>query len=516
MNTIDPKNKFQILQRRLRLNKRLFNFNYRGERTFVVVSGMNSDKFNLSQVKGLNYYEERMLFFLFLLKYKKTKIVYVTSEDFNTSLFDYYINLISSKKKEVLDIQSRLIHISVKDNKFLSLTDKIIHSKKAIKDITSAISDKKSAALRCYNPTAAERELAIALDIPLFGSREKFDYVGTKSGSRKVFKLAELNLIPGSGYLKNFSELCLAMAKLIKDYPTYKRMVIKLDQGAAGRGNCVFSVENFLEHDEIEISVKTNLEKLSCSIHKQFKNYSQFELENETAEHYIKEFNKIGGIAELYISGKIKYSPSVQLSISTAGIPSIVSTHEQILGGMENQKYLGCAFPALPDHRKLIIKEAKKVSAWMARKGMIGHFGIDFIAMKNKQEDKPKVYPIEINLRKGGTTHPFRIAYYLTRSKYNKLDGILYNGKTPIYYISRDFIVDEKYKKFEPNELIELVQNSKINFNKNTKKGVLVFMSGTIREYGRFGAICIGHSPEDAQIYFKKLLRLVNTHSAKA
>lgn len=509
------KTEFQKLQRRLKLNKKLSNFNYRGERTFVVVSGMNSDKFNLSQVKGLDYYEERMLFFLFLLKYKKTKIIFVTSEGFNTDLFDYYIDLISNKKKEISDIKSRLIHVQVKNSKYLALTDKILNSKKALDTISDAIADKKTAVLRCYNPTAAERKLAVTLGIPLFGSKEKFDYVGTKSGSRKVFKLAELETIPGSGYLKNYSELVSAMARLMKDYPTYKRMVIKLDQGAAGRGNCIFETQKFLEENDIEISIKTDTEKIAQKIHKNFKGYCRFELDNETAEHYIKEFNKIGGIVELYINGKIKYSPSVQLSISTAGIPIIVSTHEQILGGVENQKYLGCAFPALTDHRKLIIREAKKVAAWMAKKGMIGHFGIDFIVVKNKPEDKPRIHPIEINLRKGGTTHPFRIAYYLTRSKYNKLDGLLYNGKTPIYYISRDFIVDERYKKLAPNELIDLVQNSKINFNKNTKQGVLVFMSGTIKEYGRFGAICISHSTEDAEIYFKKLIRLVNGYAGK-
>jgi hypothetical protein len=480
-----------------------------------VISGMNSDRFNLSQVKGLNYYEERMLFFLFLLKYKKTKIIYVTSDCFNTSLFDYYANLISHKKKEVADIKSRLTHITVKNSKYLALTEKILHSNKALREISESISNKKTAVLRCYNPTKVERELAVALEIPLFGSAEKFDYVGTKSGSRKVFKLAELNLIPGSAYLKNYQELTASMAKLMKDYPTYKRLVVKLDQGAAGRGNCVFDVEGFLEKNDIEISVKTPNDKLAALIHKKFKQHCKFELENETFEHYVKEFNRIGGIAELYVDGKIKYSPSVQLSISTGGIPNIVSTHEQILGGNEKQKYLGCAFPSLQDHRKLIIKEAKKVASWMAKKGMIGHFGIDFVVVKNKEEDKPKVYPIEINLRKGGTTHPYRIAHYLTRSKYNKLDGLLYNGKTPIYYISRDFIVDEKYKKLDPKELINLVKNSKISFNKNTKEGVLIFMSGTIRKYGRFGAICIGHSTAEAETYFKRLIRLVSGYIAK-
>jgi hypothetical protein len=513
MNEIE-KIEYKRIQRHLRQNKKLCNFNYRGERTFVVISGLNSDKFNLKNVKGLKYYEERMLFFLFLLSYKKTKIIYVTSENFNTNLFDYYIRLISKKRKEIDEMKSRFTHIEVLDDKHLSLTNKILSSKKILRQISKKIVDKKTAVLRCYNPTADERKLAVALQVPLFGSGEKFDYVGTKSGGRKVFSSAGLALIPGTGYIKSFSDLTVAMAKLIKNYPLRKRLIIKLDKGASGRGNCIFNHEQLLLDNDLEVSAQTEVNKLASLIKNQFKKYCQFELTTETPENYVKEFNRIGGIVELYIKGEIKFSPSVQLAISVQGTPSIVSTHEQILGGLESQKFLGCAFPSLPDHRKSIVQEAKKVAIWMAKKGMIGNFGIDFIVNRDTPKDKPEVYPIEINLRKGGTTHPFRIAHYLTKSKY-KADGLLYSGKTPIYYLSRDLIENKEYKKISANELIELVKGSKIHFNKYSKRGVLVFMPGAITKYGKFGAICIGHSSAEAENYYKKLIRLINNYLEK-
>ncbi len=504
---------FSNLQKRLKKNKKLSNYNYRGERTFVVVSGLNSDKFNLSKVKGLRFYEERMLFILFLLKYKNTKIVYVTSDNFDTTLFDYYLGLISGKPKEIADMKSRLTHIQVKDSQHLSLTEKLYNSHAALKRIAKAITNEKTTVLRCYNPTILERKLAVRIGIPLFGSAEKFDYVGSKSGGRKVFKLADLNVIPGITSLKSFTELYGAIAKLMRDYPKFKKLVIKLEQGASGRGNCLFSVEDFLNDNDIEISIRTDLAKLTSLIKKNFHKYCRLEADDLEIERYIREFNRIGGIVEGYVDGKIKYSPSAQLFLSTEGKVSIASTHEQILGGSDGQKYLGCTFPALDVHRKLVIREAKKVGDWMIKKGMVGHFSIDFVTVQSNELEIPKIYPIEINLRKGGTTHPFRIAYYLTKSKYNKRDGILYCGKTPIYYMARDIVESEKYKVLSSSELIKMIDKSKISFNKNTKKGVMVYMPGMISEYGRFGALSVGHTKEEAEEYFKKLIKAINLHS---
>lgn len=513
MPTQEKKIEFKDLQKRLQSDKKLSNYYYRGERTFVVVSGMNSDSFNLSQVVGLNYYEERMLFLLFLLKYKRTKMIYVTSKGFNTDLFDYYVDLVADDEKEARKMKSRLTHIAVnhETDSAIPLTDRLLADKNALREIVEHISNKKTAVLRCYFPSKSERKLAVELGIPLFGSKEKFDFIGTKSGGRKVFRLAGLNVIPGYSYLENFSALSEAMAKLMKNYPYYKKMVIKLNEGASGRGNCVFNVKDFLKENDIEISINTNVEKLAQTIKKNFKQYLSFQQSGEESVSYIRKFNKLGGIVELFIDGNIKFSPSVQVSISASNQASIVSTHEQILGGPDKQKYLGCSFPSLPSHRKLITSEAKKVADWMAKKGMIGHFGIDFIVVKNENSNKIKTYPIEINLRKGGTTHPFRIAYYLTRARYNNKEGLLKCGKVPIHYLAMDLIESDKYCGSDPMKLVRLVRKSKISFNENTKKGALVYMPGLVQKYGKFGAICIGHSDEEAKILYNKMIKLINS-----
>ena len=504
------------LQQRLTKNADLLNFDHRGARTFIIIPGLNHPKsVDLSNVAGLRFYEERMLFFLFLLKYKKTKIVYVATEGFNEKLFDYYISMISSSPEDFEEKRSRLTYISIEDQTNDALTRKILKQKKFINRIKRQITDPERTILRCYNPTEAERKLSLQLEIPLFGSNQKYDFVGTKSGGRKVFKLAGANLIPGFSDLKNFTELSSAMARLISKYPSTKRLMIKRNYSSSGKGNCVFYWNNFAEKYAIDPK-KMDLEEIAGLIRKNFNEFASFQNVKTDLNEYRMRFNKTGGIVELYIEGEIKFSPSTQVLITSKNKPRIISNHEQILGGPDNQVYLGCKFPSLESHRRLIIAEGEKIASWLAKKGVIGNFAIDYVVTYEKGMKKPTVYPIEINLRKGGTTHIFRIAYYLTGAKYNPKNGLLLSDKTPIYYYALEAFENEKYKGLDPLELINLVSESKISFNKKTNKGALIYMPGMVAEYGKFGSICLGQSPEEAEEYYKKLKTLINGYINRA
>ena len=67
--------------------------------------------------------------------------------------------------------------------------------------------------------------------------------------------------------------------------------------------------------------------------------------------------------------------------------------------------FLGCRFPADEAYRLAIQAEGAKVGAALARRGVLGRLGVDFVSVR--RGDAWENYAIEINLRKGGTTHPF-------------------------------------------------------------------------------------------------------------
>ena len=101
----------------------------------------------------------------------------------------------------------------------------------------------------------------------------------------------------------------------------------------------------------------------------------------------------------------------------------MLSTHDQLLGGPSGQSFLGSRFPADQQYGPLIGSEARKIGAQLAKKGVLGRFAVDFVVARNNA-GKWDSYAIEINLRKGGTTHPFLIMQFLIDGSYDETSGV--------------------------------------------------------------------------------------------
>ena len=104
-------------------------------------------------------------------------------------------------------------------------------------------------------------------------------------------------------------------------------------------------------------------------------------------------------------------SPSAQVDVLPDGSVRVLSTHEQILGGDNGQVYSGCRFPADPAYAARLGEHAVAVGRWLADRGARGRLGIDFLAVRHRGDWD--VRALEVNLRKGGTTHPFTALRHL-------------------------------------------------------------------------------------------------------
>src|SRR5207344_1872428 len=144
----------------------------------------------------------------------------------------------------------------------------------------------------------------------------------------------------------------------------------------------------------------------------------KFESQEVTYERYMQMLQARKGVVEERIIGEEFRSPSVQLRVTPLGRVELLSTHDQLLGGPSGQSYLGCVFPADTAYASLITQEAAKVGKRLAKEGVIGRFALDFVVVRAK-DGTWEPYAIEINLRKGGTTHPFLTLQFLTDGTYN-------------------------------------------------------------------------------------------------
>ena len=149
----------------------------------------------------------------------------------------------------------------------------------------------------------------------------------------------------------------------------------------------------------------------------------------------------MGGVVEEFLEGREKQSPSTQLRISPYGEVLTISTHDQILGGPSAQVFLGCRFPARDDYRMRMQQEAVKIGEVLASHGVVSRFAVDFLAWREAPQDEWELAALEINLRMGGTTHPYLApGQFLTGGALDHDTGLFWSptGHSEMRYVATD------------------------------------------------------------------------------
>jgi hypothetical protein len=199
----------------------------------------------------------------------------------------------------------------------------------------------------------------------------------------------------------------------------------------------------------------------------------------------------------------------VQCVINPLQQIDIVSTHDQLLGGEDGQIFIGAIFPASNEYNISLAAEGRKIAGILAKKGVIGRFAIDFISVK--QNDKWMHYAIEINLRKGGTTHPFLMLQFLTEGTYNAETGeyLTASGNKRFYFAS-DNVSNENYKGLTPFDLIDIAMFHSLMYDGAAQEGVMFHLVGALSQHGKLGLVCIGSTPQKAKEYYDKVIYVLD------
>lgn len=464
-------------------------------KTVVIIPSLTMDEEILSKVSGITHYEERLLCLLLLLRMPRTQVIYVTSMPIDPIIVDYYLHLLPGITR--YHAEQRLTLLSCYDASSKPLTQKILERPRLMERIKKSVRHLKDTHLSFFNVTSLERTLAVKLDLPIFGCDPDLFELGNKSNGRKIFKECGLSLPDGFEDLFSEEDIVKALYHLKQSNPLLRRAVVKLNDGFSGDGNGIFYYEDDDNEEKIHKSLKDRLKMVASDL-----SYQMF----------IQKFNEMGGVVEAFIEGEIKTSPSVQCRISPTGHCLVASTHDQELGGDTGQIFLGAYFPAHPDYAATIGKMGKIISENLRSKGVLGRFAVDFISVKEGSEWKH--YAIEINLRKGGTTHPYIMLEFLTDGVYDADKG-LYHTATgqPRYYFSSDNLKSEKYIGTTPHDLIEIAMINDLHYDGALQEGVMFHLIGALSQFGKLGVVCVGSSMERVKMYYKKTVDILDLES---
>ena len=463
-------------------------------RTIVVVPSMSLPEEELVKISGVHHYEERMLCLLLLLQMPTTHVVFVTSQPIRPSIVDYYLHLLPGVP--TAHAQSRLTLLDTADTSLVPLSQKILDRPRMLERIRTAIVSPETSHMTCFIATDLERTLAVQLGLPMYNADPELHEFGSKSGARTLFKDVGIPHPTGFEHLEHEDHVVDAVSELKGNYPTLKGAVVKLNEGFSGEGNALirFNGDESASAREVRRLLRQNL---------------RFEAKSETYERFMEKIQGNGGIVEEFIAGEPKASPSVQYRIDPHGVPTELSSHDQLLGGPAGQVYLGCTFPAAAAYRSAIQKSGTAVADSLARQGVVGRFGIDFIAVED--EDSWKHYAIEINLRKGGTTLPNLMLEFLTKGEYDPETGLYTNpdGHRRAY-VASDNVSSPAYQGLLPADLLDIGVYHGIHFDPGTQKGVFFHLLGALSEFGKLGMMAVGETPEEAADLYDQAIAVLD------
>jgi hypothetical protein len=448
--------------------------------TVVVVPSLSFAASELAKITGAVRYEERLLYMLLFLGRPDHRIVYVTSLSIDSAIIDYYLRFLPDPE----DARQRLQLVTLDEDDGRPLSHKLLERPDKLKEIVAAAGDAEDAYLLPFNVTWAERAISEAVGLPLYGSPPHLFWLGSKTGSRQVARRAGVAVLEGWEDLYTLPDIEHAIELIRARSPHADAVVIKLNNGFSGQGNAIVELDG---HTIPLTAART----IFCAT-------------EETWVAYEAKIAAEGAIVEELVREEPMVSPSVQLRIHPGGRVEVVSTHDQVLGGPEGHVYLGCRFPADPEYRLIIQANAERVAQVLAGEGVMGSFGIDFLVAHGHGGNA--VYLSEINLRMGGTTHPFWMARLATGGTYDTTTGELVADGRPKRYVASDNIKSPALVGRRPAEIIEAVDRAGLAFDPVTRTGVTLHLLGALREHGKMGATCIADTLEEADALSEELL----------
>ena len=440
--------------------------------TLVVVPSLTFPESELKKIVGIQVYEERLLFLLLLLRRPALRLVFVTSVRIEEPIVDYYLRFLPPEVRP----GDRLWLLALWDPQARSLTEKLLERPDAVARLRHLAEGQSC--LLTFNVSPLEQRLAAEIGAPLYGCPEDLVHLGSKSGARRVAREAGVDVLSGAEDVGSLHELEKALDDLRTQAPGARSAVVKLNYGFSGQGNAI-----------VDLAEGPVAERPTV-----------FCASEESWPSFASKLEEQGGVVEELMKVPGMVSPSVQMRIAPDGSHEVVSTHDQILGGPDDQVYLGCRFPADPRYRMAIQDAGRRIARVLSERGVIGSFGIDFVIGPG---DPLVPYLTEINLRRGGTTHPFLMTEFVTGGSYDDATGDLLVDGRPKHYVATDNLKSDAYVGIAPETLIGAIDDAGLAFDPVTKTGVLLHLLGALKKHGKAGMTCVADSRAEADALYE-------------
>jgi len=414
--------------------------------------------------------EERWLYLLLLLADPALRVVAITSAPVPASWVDFYLGLLP----DPAGARARLTVLDAGDPTPGVLAGKVLAQPAVLERLRAAVGDPHDAYVVPFNVEDTERDLALALDVPVYGVAPAFARYGTKSGGRRLLADAGVAVPDGAEDLRGEEDVAVALAGLRTRRPELARAVIKLDEGTLGQGNAIVALDGAAGAG------------LAAAL----------------TPEYRAALTAQPAVIEALVDGDETHSPSVQVQVTPAGEVRVLGTHDQVLAGPLGHTFAGARFPADPRYGPAVTADAVRVGERLAAEGMVGRFALDFVVARDGDAGPWTAHAVDLNLREGGTTHPLGVLELLTGGAFDTAAGVfvLPDGSTRAYEAT-DRLYAAHGESVDPDRFLAALAASGLAWDRDAATGVVPFMPRALERAGRAGIVAVARTaPAAAQL----------------
>lgn len=461
----------------------------------LLLPSYDADPRTLAAIPGVESWPERQLIELRHLRQPANRVVLLTPQPVNELCLEAVLELIPGAPAGWLRRRLRLIPLH--DRSPRPLTDKLLERPRLLEQLRRLL--RPGAMLAAYAVGEGERRVAERLGLQLEASAADLADLGSKAGAAVVFRELGLPQPRSTELCFSLEALAEAIEVLLLSQPDLDAVVVKLNRMAGGHGNAPLPLQpapwRQLDGASRRRRARQALEALPMPL-----------------PHWREELRSHGALAQEWIRpgngpGQRFSSPSVQLWIDADGGAEVISTHEQRLGGPHGQSFMGCRFPARAAYRPAVMAIGRRLGVHLARLGCRGPVLLDLLARRDP--DGWRLWAIEINLRKGGTSHPFQLASCLVGRGIDPCSGDLpaLDG-SPLCYEASDAISAPRWRGLLPEQLLEAMLRRDLYWDPARLRGCIPHRLGSLSEHGLLGVTAVGRSRAQAARLLRALRQL--------
>jgi hypothetical protein len=431
----------------------------------------------------------QLVHLLALARVPGARMVFVTSQQPAADVLSYYLSLVPEEQSA--NLAHRLEIADVAADTPRSVSASLLERPDLLARIRQ-LARGGPALIEPWIVTATEAAVARRLGMPLNGTAPELWRLGFKSKGRRLMRRAGLPLPLGMEDVCSVDGVVTAVEFIRAMHPDAVGVVVKTDDSGAAVGNRVLLLSELRRSTQVRAAV-------------------------EALEPWFLADLSRGAVVEELLVGNESAHPSVQLDIGPGGRVEVLSTHEQLLGGANAQVFAGCRFPADPAYAPELARYAESIGDQLAERGSLGRVSVDFVATHGASGEW-RLHALEINLRKGGTSHPYSLLQNLTDGYYDR-DVAAWRAAdgSRRCYRSTDNLANPALTGRSAGEVIGALSAAGLHFDRMTRTGVVLHSLCALDVDGGIGLTAIGGSAKHAEeLYQAAVTRLLDALGAPA